>query len=40
MKDIQYKSVREELKKMLIKEMEKAGEGRAKILPAVIVKSK
>ncbi|MBQ5905167.1 MAG: arylsulfatase, partial [Clostridia bacterium] len=37
-KNIQYKSVREELKKMLIKEMEKAGERDFRILPAIKAK--
>lgn len=37
-KNIQYKSVREELKKMLIKEMEKAGEKDFRILPAIKAK--
>lgn len=39
-KDPSYSVVRKKLKKMLIEEMEKAGEGKAKILPAVIVRSK
>jgi uncharacterized sulfatase len=34
-KNIQYKSVREELKNMLIKEMKKAGETDFRILPAI-----
>ena len=37
-KDIQHKGVREELKKMLIKEMEKAGEKDFRILPAIKAK--
>ena len=39
-KDPSYTIVRNKLRKMLLDEIEKAGEGRAKILPAVIVKSK
>ncbi len=37
-KNIQYKGLREELKKMLIKEMEKAGEKDFRILPAIKAK--
>ena len=39
-KDPSYSIVRKKMKKMLLEEMEKAGERKAKILPAMIVKSK
>ena len=39
-KDPTYSVVRKKLREMLLVEMKKAGEGKAKILPAVIVKSK
>lgn len=39
-KDPSYGIVRNKLRKMLLAEMKKAGEGKARILPAVLVKSK
>lgn len=39
-KDPSYRIVRNSLRKMLLEQMEEAGEGKAKILPAAIVKSK
>lgn len=39
-KDPSYSIVRKKLKKMLLEEMKRAGEGQARIIPAMIVKSK
>ena len=39
-KDPSYSIVRRKLRKMLLEEMEKAGEGKARIIPAVVVRSR